>query len=696
MKLYYDKIKKRGGRLDLGKATLLQGDMGTGKSAIVSAVHLALSGKIPALRLGKGDTQDAGRLLKHVGSGGFAMIGLDGWHGYQVEATEKKARVIPVSSPDGVAVVPCDAPDGGADLVFADLKRLTSCSDKERAELLATYLPRPEERDLRGWALAQAILHMGASLRPKKKNDAGPHLVSSKPTRDEAEKWRDALVKLADANRATPVLEAVLAVWKNQDLPGVEELIEALRQGSNAAAEQKRTASAALKQGLRSDPGDPALIEEIPALESEVSTLRASRDHAAENSRQVDAARKSRDRAIEELRTRKASVGALNSTYTTATIEAVKAAGKKAAADADKIRQSEPKPPNDDELAKLRQSILGITRGVVKVEAEIRGINAEGKALADVARKVTGEAGVVCPLIGTACNADLSGWLAETKAKLAELVKVRAPAEERLAAGKEELARVNQETDLLLRARDNYIAAQRDWRKALDAADEAVRKAARNQEQMERELASLPTIEARIAELEAALEEMPEAIESVAWTADQAERLTEAEGKLKTAHAAQARKDVLASADQDALETAAKLWKSAHAGASAGVLACRQATVAPILQGASEALSRFGIPGMVVIDLVSETIGLMNADNEFIDIEALSAGQQVFYACALLSVVPQKVGPRVLTIEVAEVRTEWMTRLMAGFDLTEWDCILLATCHDVAEVPEGWNVHRCE
>ncbi len=695
MKLYYDKIKKRGGRVDLGKATLVQGDMGSGKSALMSAVQLALSGKIPALRLGKGDSQDAGRLLKHVADGGFALVGLDGWHGYQVEATEKKARLVRVASPDGMAVVPTEEEGVSIDLTFADLKRLTSCSDKERAELLASYLPRPEERELRGWALAQAFLHMGTSLRPKKKNDSGPHHISTKPTRDDGEKWKAELAKLAEANKAGPVLEAILAVWQSKDLPEVEALIEALRQGSNAAAEQKRTTTAALKQGMQADPGDPALVEQIPALEQEVSTLRTARDGARAVSQAAESARRNRERTAEDLRRAKVQLGTLNSAYTVGTIEAIRDAAKKAAAEADRIRQSKPTPPNDDAMVALRGKLVAITGQNAKITQAIMAIKAEGKNLADTARKVDGSA-VTCPLIGVACNADLSGWIGETKAKLRAMKAEMDSQAERLEAGTRENEGISRELDLLIRARDNYIAAQRDWQKAVDAADDAARKAARSLETMQAEVETIPRIEERIGELEKSLAEMPEVAEPVAWTADQAERLTEAEAKLKAAHAAQARRDILASTDQDALETAAKLWKAAHAGAVAGALACRQATVAPVLQKATEALSRFGLSGSVVIDLTSETIGLMNTDNEFVDIEALSGGQQMFYACALLSAVEPKTGPRVLTIEAAEVPTHWMTRLMAGFNLKEWDCIVLASCHDVPEVPEGWKVHRCE
>ena len=147
----------------------------------------------------------------------------------------------------------------------------------------------------------------------------------------------------------------------------------------------------------------------------------------------------------------------------------------------------------------------------------------------------------------------------------------------------------------------------------------------------------------------------------------------------------------MAGANVDAKTRESNIWKAAYKGADAGLVACIQAATTPVVDKVSTALKRMGIAGDFYVDLEAKTFGVKTAER-LIDVEALSGGEQVLFAAAMLSSLPPKGGPRVMTLEGAELSAKWLSRLLNGLDIEAFDSVIVASCHQPTFVPDGWTV----
>jgi len=277
MKIRYRGFKKRSGEYDLGRAALLQGDIGTGKSALIAAIHFGLAGKVASMRMGKGDTQDPGRLLKLAEDGATVEIELNTHRVTRVlKATEKKAKVVTIVGTDSGPQAEAAAAKLAGDLIYADFGRLVSAGDTERAQILATYLPQPEDKEKRWWAIAQAMCHMEAALKPPaKKGKANEPDVAGRMSKDDATNLRERLVKMAEVMKCSEAMTAAFAVFKKPDA-SAEEILEALRDAANKAEQDRQTSLKVAMEATNSGGAAVEVAADVPALEAQLSVLMAT------------------------------------------------------------------------------------------------------------------------------------------------------------------------------------------------------------------------------------------------------------------------------------------------------------------------------------------------------------------------------------------------------------------------------------
>lgn len=354
MRVRYKGIKGHDGDYDLGRACLVDGENDTGKSSLVAAIHFALTGKIAAMRMGKGDTQDPGRLLKAIDDGGWAEVTIDGTTVRRVlEATAKKARVLTFC--DGLEGKDAEAAAArlSSDLLFADFRRLVAAGDKERADILATYLPQPDDTEKRRWALGQMINHMDAALRPQpKRGKKVEPALAGRMEKEKAVAARAALTKLAEANGCGDQIAAVFEIVKAASDKTTEEFVEMLRGAANVADDARKSAGKVAKEAAKAT-GDREAAKEIPDLERKVNALRA----AAEQTQDAAEARRAWEAKVGDLRTRLDEiVGELarkrEEDSDGAAAEATVASAQKALAEA---QHGRPAPPDKDAIRELEE-----------------------------------------------------------------------------------------------------------------------------------------------------------------------------------------------------------------------------------------------------------------------------------------------------------------------------------------------------
>ena len=791
MLIKYNGIKGRKGMFNLGRAALLQGDIGSGKSGLMAAIHFGLSGKVPALRLGTNDAQDPGRLLKIMDDGATVAVGI-GKVGIirTLEATEKKARINLKVRADGKEVEGAEADAVAAslanDLVFADFGRLVNAGDKARAVMLSEYLPQPADSNKRIWAICQAIEHVSAALRGGKETD--PKIMDQKPTKDEAGAARSNLHELSNANHCTSWIMDIEKMLLDKKHQTTEDLIETMRLKANLVEKARRDATTAAEQAAMSNAGDIELSHKIPELEEEVNALRTRRDHA----------QKELERATFDARRRQTARGRIEAAETQlqfirnqygdkeafTQLEQVLAGRKDALAKVQAERPVEPvgqdatglmrkKQALTDELATLKAQraalrIEGITMDIamarkmiedlakarpsspvetggmqerlIEVGKNLVLVKANGRALRE---KIAAMTAGTCPYTDKACKT-IKTDVKETEAQMAvvgeqvlALAKEQTEIEETMHAAQNRrgeivawteqveaakasveraergvqattldreiaqvmanLAPVGRELDLLLQTNNAYNSVLSEWSARLRHAENEIRMADVNLNNAKVEMSKVPRLLTEIDTAKLELDELGPEQTPQAFDDMVAGHLKAAEDRLREAHTAKARLEVLGGMDIDDIELGSKLWKAAYKGATVGRAGCVQNAVAPIIASIDAVLERMGLPGKFTVSVADGafTFGLMRG-HTYIDVEALSGGEKLLFGAAVLSALPIKSGSRVLTIESAELPPLRLAKLLEGIPIDLFDSVVIASCQTPAYVPARWTVVNLE
>jgi len=796
MRVKYKGFKGHDGEYDLGSACLLLGENDAGKSSLVAAVHFALAGKLAAMRMGKGDTQDPGRLLKAIDDGGWSEVELAGSTVRRtLEATEKKARVL--TTCDGV-----DGKDGEAaaarlagDLLFADFRRLVAAGDKERADVLATYLPQPADAEKRRWALGQMLYHIHAALRPQKKRGQKTEPESAgRMDQAQATDARNVAKSLAEANKCNAQLDAIFNHIGMHKDDSTEDMIEAMRTAANVAEDERKSAGKVAAEAAKAGTGDKALAKEIPALEAQVNALRAAAQ-SEEGAKQALDAWQTRveflsnrvkelhaERSTQKGTADKLTEGKAKVAHDTAKVEEVKRE-RPGPLDMDALRVlTDRARPLHDELARLSPVAGGknaATKNLSKAEAALAAIAAleseapEGnmpvmvlqkKELDDeIARwKADGrslrerrDAAILgqCPLILAPCptkiseadqattpldefakeakktldlltkkigaastestrlgvkiealqtardrhNARQTAWAIRHAAAKVEVATAKKALDEAKWAGERiprleaELEPVERETELLTKAHSEYHVKFTKWTEALTKAEDLLTESKQWVTQYETAAKRADELASDQQRVSSELEGLHAAKPTTFTPAEVDGNLPDLEAQLQAAHTAKARAEVLGRLNVDALTFAATLRKAAYNGAAEGLTACVQAAAKPICGKITEALHKMDVAGEFYVDLEARSFGLREKGKP-IDVEVLGGGKAVLFAAAMLSALPAKGGPRVLTLEGAELHTTWMPRLLRGLDIEAFDAVVVATCHTPKTIPDGWIV----
>jgi ribosomal protein L17 len=780
MLVKYSGVKGRSGKWDLGRAALLQGDIGTGKSGCMAAIHLALSGKIPALRLGDGDSQDPGRLLKMLDDGATVAVGIRGVGlTRRLEATEKKARIITTAREDGVdyegAEAEAIAASIAGDLVFADFSRLVAVGDKARAQMLTGYLPQPSEANKRAWAILQAHEHMMAALRAGKTDP----ITTGQPTKEKATRARSDLAALAAANGVSGAAEAIYTMLVSHEIATTEALIEEVREEANKIEKARRDAKTAAQQASKAFADDQALAGSITELEERMNTIRAQVEYQAQLVDRATTDSRRRQACRQKLETKRlehkniktthgASKAAVEQVWTPKIVEIesrlaeLKAAQPKeptmqsiASLVAEKerlvaqmggtkglkvltaiktiaeakdalTRLEQGKPKTAGDLQALTAELIELQKTIVELKATGRGkreqfdlvrvatcplLSEECDRLGTKAEEIETEMKAIAAQIGAAmaneeqiksqikeaqtAQKEREAW--ESELDVAREALVAAKETERVARINEELEPIIRELDLAMQAQERFSSELSEWTDKVRRVETSLNTAKGQMETALRYVEQLPGISSDIRRAEIELDELgPEPDDAPAVPSK--EELNQIEGQLKAAHAAQARLQVLARLNLDQMEKTAKLWKAAHQGVVVGRAGCIQAAAKPIMKNVDQGLERMGLPGTFVVSVTDGdfAFGLMRG-TKYIDVEALSGGEKVLFAGAVLSALPnQGEGVRVLTIEGAELPSKWLAALLRGIPIEAFDATVVASCHVPSEVPKRWTVVNFE
>ena len=782
MRIKYHGIKGHAGDYDLGRAALVQGPNDVGKSSLVAAIHFALTGKMAAMRMGKGDTQDPGRLLKAMADNGWAEATLDGSTVRRtLEPTTKKARILTVC--DGL-----DGKDGEAaaarlqgDLLFADFRRLVAAGDKERADVLTTYLLQPDDKEKLAWVMGQAMCHTLAALQSPKRGKKAVPRHAGRLDPDAAQELRAQLLALADANDCGATVRQALSDMAGATGDGPEDLVAGLKKMANAADAARKDATKVAAEAAKSM-ADTECAAGVPDLEAQVNAMRSvvsdgqtvqkrRTDWEAETQRLSDkienltaqaTTKRTTALAVDDARKAVAAADALATQAQrgkpevpqTADIGALRARGRPLDSNLAAARKGAARVQEDEASAERARAALerlqaadpGDTPGDMQPLRIGRDKLAEATATlkargVDLRERVESAEAGACPLTLGECPDDLGKWVTQKRKKLTAMAKTilsnvaqietleseitdlqakreahhkrraqwvreitQAEASHRLAvqnlristeardgipALEAALAPIDREIQLLEQARTDHEQQAGAWMERKEQTDQALADA-------RQKLAEAEQAATRLAELEADVADATKRLD--AMTADEppqiqvdATELEALEARLSAAHAAQARLDVIGRLDIDGLTHDATIRKAMAAGAAEGLTGCVQEATTPICTKITQALNRMGVEGSFYVDLENRTFGIIEGGVE-VDVEVLGGGKAVLFAAAMLSALPPRGGPRVLTLEGAELHPDWMRRLLDGLDWEAFDAVVVATCNPPATVPDGWTV----
>lgn len=546
MRIRYKGFKGHDGDYDLGRACLVQGENDAGKSSLVAAVHFGLTGKLAAMRMGKGDTQDPGRLLKAIDDGGWAEVTINGATVRRtLEATEKKARVLcEFEGLEGKEAEAAAARLSG-DLIFADFRRLVAAGDKERADILATYLPQPADSEKRRWALGQMICHMDAALRPQKgRGKKTVPALAGRMTKEEAVAAKGALMTLAEANNCADQVNAIFDAAKNMGDKAPEEMIAELRRTANLADDARKSAGKVAAEAAKAT-GDREAAKEIPALETQVNTLRAVQNQHQD----AEEARQRWQKKIESLRSRIATIdGDLGEKkaedHDVDTGEATVTSAGEAVSEA---KRGRPEPPDQDALSGLEERAKPLRDEIAKLlplsmtkaktehaakaaEARLEKIIEPQRPGGDIEAMRTERVGLLedvarwkaegvplrerrdaakqglCPLIGSACPTpeDLKKFVAKATTDLDTVSK-------RILAAKAKNGGLVSQIAALTAELEAYHAAQSVWARTHADASTALKTAKAAALEASRAAERLPELEEQLMPIDREIELLDEA-----------------------------------------------------------------------------------------------------------------------------------------------------------------------------------------
>jgi len=786
MKIKYKGIKGCEERtLDLGSAALLQGKNRTGKSTVLFAIHLALLGKLPQLAMGKGGTQDGARIMKAAEDGAFVELEI-GEHRIRrvVQATAKKGKVVTVF--DGKTGPEAEAAADAlcSELIYADFRKLVAAGDKERSDILATYLPQPEDGVKKRWAAGQMLCHIVAALKPQpKKGKPNEPEEAGLLDKDRGNAIMAEAKALADANKAGDCLMEVLSLLKKPTITTADELIGALQKAANAAEETRKTKAKVAAEAAKAMVDDTVLAGRVEELEAKCNAIRSvvadsvgavnRYNEAIGSARQLEERHESIEAVIEYCSSWAGELGQCQEEYEASVNHLGEIrAGEPKTVDNAKLRTLE------DGVSSLERTVAGFEALAIQVpdwEARLARLEAEEKthtqarpvaptsdldaqrdylrqielALAEdrgglsTLRKQNADASAgICPVMGVPCGAGLLEFAAQTEETIKAFEDAIAEKERLQAETKSGLATMQAEhSDYQVKfskwtktaedferdirnCRSEYakaLKAKSDRESMQARADgprreltllrksqdegQAVWKAyqerlTRQQELVHENMLKLNTAQKASEDLQRAKAELDQVnaqLESLVIPPEPAlvdsSELESLEAELRDAHAAQARLTMFEAVDMDKLGIISTIWKAAHKGASEGLSNCIQSATAPVASKITEALNRFGLAGKFHVDLAERSFGL-DIGTKTLDIEALSGGEQVLYAAAMLSALPRKGGVRVLTLESAELDDDYLPLLLNGLDIGAFDGVVIASCHAANQVPDGWTVNR--
>jgi len=724
MKLQIENIKGINETIDFERLNLLQGPNGAGKSGVLAALHLGLLGKVPALGIGNDGAQDAGKLLKISPKGGTVRI-QSGDHVIErrIVPTGKKARLETEVHRDGEdfegdEALDLLASDIAPGIVYADFGTLLAATPAKKKEMLLRYLPARDEAAAMGWGRVYADTRIMDALHGAKSPSQVRNTSSADAIAEEVKALRDMLLHARpEASKAVETSDHIHAMWDEAN--DTEALTKDLHTNAKELESARRALATTVAKVAEITEEDAELVAELGALTIAADTAhRHHKDATAEqgkHEKQRDAVKRCTTRVQEIMdkgaasKERLAVAKAAKATATTA--PAAASTGKldelrkvfnisEVALNA--VRESDPKV--DPTLTeKHREASQARSEAQRAIDA---AMEAGRKAKADrTAAKESGD----CPTCGKPLTDATVVEALETE--LRDLVAVVTEYTALVKTADAELARIGA---LQMTEQSGIKVRQTAWTKAENAVSKAQRDVDDEEARLKRETAAATASAVRMdQEVEAArkrLEELAQSLKDAdadlaqAKTdsvppvdADEISRLKHLADAAKTkadgARDAKSRMDVVRNADLDGATDAAKVAKAAHKGAVEGVNAYVQSLSTPTRDAVSEAMHALGL-GDFVLDVTGREIliGYMR-DETYVDLDAMSRGEQVLFAAALLSVLPADGTMKALTMEVAEVAPENLSLLMNWLrDSSTYDVVVLATCHGPAGAADGWKV----
>jgi len=724
VKLQIENVKGLTETIDFERLNLLQGPNGAGKSGVLAALHLGLLGKVPALGIGNDGAQDAGKLLKISPKGGTVRI-QSGDHVIErrIVPTGKKARLETDVHRDGQDFAGDEALDLLASdiapgIVYADFGTLLAATPAKKKEMLLRYLPARDEEMAKMWARLYAYTRINDALAGAK----SPSQVRTASDGEGFSKERDALAEMLlrlrpeDSRAVTTAQETGAVIVKAST---TDEAIKDLHTNAKELESARRALATTVAQVAEITEEDAELAAELGALTIAADAAhRHHKDATAEqgkHEKQRDAVKRYTARVKEIMdkgaaakerlavaKTTKAAATNSPAAASTVTLDELRKTLKAADVALNTTRANGPTadPTLADKLLEASQARSEAQRAIDAA------MEAGRKAKADrTAAKESGD----CPTCGKPLTDAKVVDALETE--LRDLVAVVTEHTALVKTADAELARI---VALQMAEQSGIKVRQTACTKAENAVSKAQRDFDDEEARLKREAAAATASVVRMdQEVEAARKRLEELAQSLKDAdadlaqakadsappvdADEISRLKHLADAAKTkadgARDAKSRMDVVRNADLDGATDAAKVAKAAHKGAVEGVNAYVQSLSTPTRDAVSEAMHALGL-GDFVLDVTGREIliGYMR-DETYVDLDAMSRGEQVLFAAALLSVLPADGTMKALTMEVAEVAPENLSLLMNWLrDAGTYDMVVLATCHGPAGAVDGWKV----
>lgn len=752
MKLKFDGIKGARRDLELGHATVITGPNGAGKSGVLAALHLALLGKVPAVGLGKGDVQDLGRLRRICDDGAWVALEIAG-HAVRrdVEFTAKRARVVGKIDGDETS----EGLSG--ELVFADFRRLVSAGDSERAQILSTYLPQPGDGEKMAFAKEFALAHIEAALSPAKKAGRANEPAIGPGNRPSLSRLEARCRVLAESNNLAQVLDRLLEKFSGSDpdalidaigkslstavelakinaakmagvrtvtdadydlaheLPGLRDRVAEL-QGALSAFRSVRAVADGNRfrlSQIESELEKSVVPGEVPDLDALASALQSAIDCRDSDRADLAELKEVRSGLKAQLDGLKARVERL---VNTSRVDVAVLEAKSAKLKADKPVFA----PVD---------IAGLERERDATVAQITEISVEGAALKGQWKDAKSG---LCPLTQAVCS-ELSSWSDEAKVRLDRLAEtVRG-----LNEHSKELTRMiadarNAESDYRNRLSvweravwclEGEIERSKASNRVVDGIEEESKRASVQFDEKEKEYAlvcaeiervlrGLEKSESIVTDAKKAFDEAQAVVSAIdrrsVLLAEKARLVTsvaampdpvnEAElellqERLSLAEEAARIVEIHERNDVRRGELSVALLRAAQKGALAGITSCVQSATVTVVGVVSGLLRKMGLAADFWVDLESKAFGVVMDSGKVLDVGALSGGEQILFAAAMLGGLAsiEKRGVRVLSLECAELDDDLMARMLGALPVEQFDAVIAVTHHEPSSIPKGWT-----